>query len=698
VGLYALIGTVGLVLRAVHLVELHRSPVSSLLLGDAIAYDSWAQEIARGNVWGDQVFYQAPLYPYFLGALYAAFGRNLLVVGWVQAILGASSCMLLAHAGARFFSRPAGMVTGLLLALYPTAIFFDCWIQKSVLDLLFICLLLCLVGEAQWRSRYWHSFACGAVLGLLAITRENALMLLPVLLVWLLAGRNLQEVELQRRLASGGWLLVGLAIVLLPVAWRNRMVGGGFYLTTSQFGPNFYIGNNKDADGRYQPLEWGRGSAKFERADAFALAEGAAGRKLTPGEVSRYWAQRAIADIRQDKGRWLRLMARKGLLVWNSTELGDSDDQYTYGEWSAVLKMLNPVLHYGIICPLAAAGVCLTWARRRTLWVLYVLAMGYATSVALFYVFSRYRFPMTPILLLFAGAGLVEGWKPLKEGNLQKALGCGAPALVVAVLVNWKLVDVEEMRAITHHNLAVSFVRQQGNVEEAIAHYQAALRLKPDLAVAHEELGTLLWNNGRLAEATDEFRAALHYRPDYPKAMSNLGMACSLQGKLGEAFALLSRAVQLDPEAASAHKNLANVLVRMGKPGDSLAHYRQALQQEPNDGGTHYALGLALALQARWEEAIQHYTETLRLVANNAEAQYNLGYALRRLGRLDEAERRLKEALRLKPEFPLAHYNLGCVLAQRGQREEAVAHLQAALRLEPDYEQARKELQRLRAD
>ncbi len=67
--------------------------------------------------------------------------------------------------------------------------------------------------------------------------------------------------------------LAGLAIVLVPVAARNSYVGGGFYVTTSQFGPNFYIGNNPAADGTYQSLRFGRGAPEYERQDATELAE-----------------------------------------------------------------------------------------------------------------------------------------------------------------------------------------------------------------------------------------------------------------------------------------------------------------------------------------------------------------------------------------------------------------------------------------
>ena len=59
-------------------------------------------------------------------------------------------------------------------------------------------------------------------------------------------------------------LLAGLAFVLLPVGLRNRSVGGEYSLTTFQIGPNFYIGSNADATGRYRPLVRGHETPQFE--------------------------------------------------------------------------------------------------------------------------------------------------------------------------------------------------------------------------------------------------------------------------------------------------------------------------------------------------------------------------------------------------------------------------------------------------
>src|SRR6188508_3019854 len=137
---------VAFAVRLIHIWQLRSTPFFDTLLGDANGYDKWAVRLASGDWIGSDVFYQAPLYPYFLGVVYAIFGRDLLVVRIIQAVIGSASCVLLGLACARFFSKRVGLIAGLALALWAPAVFFDSLLQKAVLDMFFMCLSLCLIA------------------------------------------------------------------------------------------------------------------------------------------------------------------------------------------------------------------------------------------------------------------------------------------------------------------------------------------------------------------------------------------------------------------------------------------------------------------------------------------------------------------------------------------------------------------------
>src|SRR5262249_7325028 len=137
--------------RLTHVWSIRHSPFFETLLGDARGYDAWARQIAAGDLMGQGVFYQAPLYAYFLAALYAIH-RSLALVRICQAALGAGACALVAVATQRMFSTTAGVVAGVMLALYAPAVFFDALIQKSVLDVFLIALFLALVARPLVES------------------------------------------------------------------------------------------------------------------------------------------------------------------------------------------------------------------------------------------------------------------------------------------------------------------------------------------------------------------------------------------------------------------------------------------------------------------------------------------------------------------------------------------------------------------
>src|SRR5262245_21244569 len=175
---------VALAARAFHVSQIARSPFARVLVGDARSYDAWAQRIAGGDWVGTGTFYQAPLYPYTLAAIYVAAGRDPMTVRWVQAILGAATCVLLALAGRSWLGEREGIVAGAILAVYPPAIFFDGLIQKAALDGLLVCGLLALLGAYAAQEKRGLLLAAGAATGALALTRENALVFALIIAAW----------------------------------------------------------------------------------------------------------------------------------------------------------------------------------------------------------------------------------------------------------------------------------------------------------------------------------------------------------------------------------------------------------------------------------------------------------------------------------------------------------------------------------
>ena len=632
---------VALLLRLVYFWQIHQSDLAKVLLGDARIYDSWASEIASGRWLGDKVFYQAPLYPYFLGLTYAIGGHHLFIVRIAQCILGAFSCVFMGKAASQFFSPSVGIVTAILMALCPTLLFFDLLIQKAVLDVFFFSLVWLLCAKATQNPcllRWW--FGLGCAIGLLALTRENALLILPLFMLWAWHYYRARVAAL---------ILTGTACILLPIAFRNAMVGGGFQLTTSQMGPNFYIGNNEHADGSYQPLLPRRGDARYERTDAVELAENELGRALTPGEVSRFWMAKSLAFIEANPVHWARLLTRKWFLVWNAVELPDTEEQSVYAEHSPMLRWLSVVLHFGVLCPLAAAGV--VWSHRRpSIWLWIAAALVYAASVTVFYVFARYRLLLYPLVIVFASVTLVDLRERLRRPLTRSTCG-GLVALVIgAVFVNWRPSVGYIEGVITWTNLGNEF-SFQGDHRRAIEWYDRALAAYPESDEGHANKGVALGKLGEFAAAADQLTLALSINPTFPNAEMHLG----------------------------------NALVATGCPQDSLPHFEQARIQRPRSAEVFYNLGTA-KLQLRLpEEAVLSYEKAIELEPDFVDTYNNLGALLIQLGRVDEAIPHLRTYAEFRPNAIAAHANLGVVLRMRGAHDEAAREYERALQIDAEH-------------
>jgi tetratricopeptide (TPR) repeat protein len=690
----AAIFTVALLLRLLHVWQLDSSPFSDVLLGDARGYDEWAVRLAAGDWIGTDVFYQAPLYPYFLGVLYATFGRDLLVVRLVQAGIGSTACVLLGIAGTRVFSPRAGLIAGMGLALYAPAIFLDALIQKSTLDVFFVCLVLCaaagLLAEPRRLSRW---AAMGAALGALCLTRENALVLVAVALVWAVVspgrGDSLKAAG-ATRLAAAVTLLVGLSSVLAPVIWRNARVGGGFYLTTSQFGPNLFIGNNPAADGTYMALREGRGDPLFERQDATDLAERALGRRLSPSEVSQYWRDRALQFIASEPVQWSRIVGRKLILLLNATEAIDTEAQESHAEWSMVLRITGLIGHFGILLPLAFLGVVLTWGDRSRLWPIHAMALAYAASVIAFFVVARYRYPLVPFLVLYAAAGVARLPDVRRMASRRRQLALVAGTIVIAWFARWPTLSADEMRAITDTNLGVA-LQAERRLDEAVRRYRRAIEISPGYAIAYNNLGVALRDQGNLEEAIAAYRQAVARRTSYPEAEYNLATALFEDHQPEEAIPHYLAARRAIAPTVAGHNNLGSALAAVGRREEAIVEFRAALTIDPDSIGTRRNLGEALATQGRFAEAIGQFQEIARHEDSPA-AHFDLGNVLMATGRVRDAGVEYRAVIRLRPDSARAHSNLGVSLAAQGLIDEAIAEFREALRLEPDFPEAARYL------
>lgn len=677
-----------LLIRVIYLLEMRDSVLFSVLLGDSAGYDRWAREIATGQWFGTEVFYQAPLYPYFLATIYALFGPSTWSVRIVQAIVGSCAAALLAHAGRKWFGPVPGLIAGLMLACYPPAIFFDGLLQKSVLDSLWISALLAALPTFDQRKSIPRAMLIGAILAFFALTRENALALIPVLLFWIATRPDTHRTQ---RLQFAGALTLGILLILLPVGIRNAAIGGRLLLTTSQFGPNFYIGNNPQADGFYQPLRKWRAEVKFEQRDARELAEAAAGRSLTPAEVSRYWSNRAFDFLREQPLAWLRLTWRKWLMTWNASENMDTEALEVYRDESWLLYLTAPLLHFGFLAPLAAIGVALSIRQWRTLWPLYAITAILALTVALFFVFARYRFPIVHPLMLFAGYALFELWQSVRTGAYRPLWLPAATGLLIALFVNLPNFAQMHPRALTLANVAGALVDQE-RYADANTWFDRAFSLARDLPELQYAYAESLTKQDRHLEAAEYLRKVIAAHPDLFDARYLLVDALASAGQLELAATHCPDTLRLSVFDPAAYFRCAAIYESLHRFDDAVQTYRSLLDKKNDLPSAWYNLGNLFARRADTTAAIDCYQQVLKLDPQNAGALNNWGLLLAQQGNLNEATERFQSALRINPDFADAHNNLGKMWQLRGDKTQARLSFTRALEINPEHVLARQNL------
>jgi tetratricopeptide (TPR) repeat protein len=516
---------------------------------DASYHYRWASLIASGDIFANAPYFRAPLYPFILALLLKISGNSLIFVRIIQLLAGCLTLLFTYRLAEKISNRRIAAVSLIILLLYPVMTFFE---GELLLDSFFSLFALIsfyyLVPDDNRNNR---PILAGLFFALAALTRPVVFVFIPVVLVYFLC-RGKREQKYRSGFRAAAAFLFITVMVIAPVTLINHIHSDQFILVSYQGGINFFIGNNPDADGLSAGLPpVGR---DWSLDDAAYLAFKDTGHKISYAEQSRYWYLKGIKYIYSDPSGFIRLFAKKFYFLFSGHEISNNlplEDAVFDNDF---LKLLPVRLSF----VLSLAVLPLFFYRKDTsrYLFLYSIVLIYGVTVSFFFVTSRFRLPLVPILAILAAIGIVSIYESIRSRRIGYRFFWG---LIFAGGI-YILAGADLYRDSSSNPQYAMFLRgnrslRKGDYEGAVACFDSLCRTKPYFKNSYLNLGIANLKLGNTDAAVAAFRSELDHNHASAEAYNNIGVIFLLHRQYDSAAACCEKALNIKPYYAEAVVN-----------------------------------------------------------------------------------------------------------------------------------------------
>ncbi|MEG4573087.1 tetratricopeptide repeat protein [Microcoleus sp. N3A4] len=235
----------------------------------------------------------------------------------------------------------------------------------------------------------------------------------------------------------------------------------------------------------------------------------------------------------------------------------------------------------------------------------------------------------------------------------------------------------------TYHKLGKT-LQEKELFDEARAAYQRAIALNPNFSWAYHFLGETLQAIEEHGDAAAAYRKAIELNPDFCWTYNNLGDVLMELSEWEEAAVAYRKLVELNPDFCWSYDRLGKALVALENWEDAAAAYRKAIELNPDDCWLYNSLGEVLESQENWPEAAVAFGRAIELEPEHSWLYKKLGDALRNQGELDRAIAIYEKGINLDPKSCWCYEGLGLSLIAKQQWEPAISNLIQTLQIKPD--------------
>ncbi|UCD63662.1 MAG: glycosyltransferase family 39 protein [Candidatus Zixiibacteriota bacterium] len=695
-----LIALAAIAVRVLYVAELSRLPEFAVPIVDQKWNWEWANEIVDGSFWGQEAYFRAPLYAYFLAILSWITSGSVVLSKLLQTLLTGGTIWFLYRLTEHLFDRKTAVIAGLIYALYGTLVFYETTFLRPGLFLFLMVWgmqrLVVYRESALVKTWLWT----GVILGLAATCRPNILLVIPFLMIWLLMIRGREQGWL-RRARSPLVLAAGVVLMIMPVTIRNAVVTGDFILISSQGGINLYLGNNPESDGLTmlmpevdldESVSW----RDFRRVTR-AVAEREAGRELSEARLSSFWARRAVTFMTEHPDRFLTLLWKKTVYLLSGFENSDNADIYHRRTKSVLYSLLvwsKPFYFpFGLLLPLAVMGLYVTRERSAVLRPIYIFMLAYIPSIILFLVTARHRLPLVPFMIMLAAGGVVTLVRNWPRYNRRQLAVVAVITLGLGVVFNRTYYDEGHTSPFQAYvNEGIKY-EQLGDLLRAEQAYLQAARTYPYSATLLNNLAHVQMRLGRLDVAGNNFQRAIALKPEFAAAYNNLGLLMSQTDNADSAVVLYRTAIQNhntvtgNPEQlAQYHLNLAEAFAALARPDSAELYYRTARQIAPGFARAYFKGAAFYARQESYARADSLYRLGLLYGPLGPHDQFNWGLSYLKRQEFSTAIDMMYRVISEDTAFYQAYYVIAVGYFENNLPEDSVRkYLELALRHNPSY-------------
>lgn len=382
---------------------------------DMHTYKKLAESISQGDFHG-KFYYQPFYYSIFLPLIYLTLGYTASAVIIIQSILGAATVYLVGLSTAKVWNRQAAILAALMVTFSQVLVFYTPYLLIATLQAFWLALIFYATITAFKSGKKTSWVICALIVSCAILSRGNVWFMVPgiiALAVYSLAVKDRKSSTLRQKiLRSCAVVLIFLAVIILPqapFAYRNSVLSGELSGPSTAAAAVLSLGNTQEAPPGGREPSWGAGPMEYPRSYAIWMDKDS--EISVPTRIWRWFYREPLA--------FLELTYRKFLLFWDHREIPNNVSLESALKQSVYLSYGGFLGTAFIIIPALAGLYVLIWRsfKKHDLGMLLLMyfILAYCSATAAFYILSRFRAPIIPLLAILGAIFVNRTWRVCKK-------------------------------------------------------------------------------------------------------------------------------------------------------------------------------------------------------------------------------------------------------------------------------------------